>query len=100
VARKRVTIAYLMLKSNEPYRYAVCKRVHQKFTGLRSAATGKIKRGKPGSAPKDLPAACARHGLPPVRRFEELPAGERRMLHERGLEPAVRELHGQPAAPQ
>ena len=96
VARKLVTIAYLMLKKNEPYRYAVSKRVHEKFTGLRSVATGRTARGKPGSMPKDLPAACERHGLPPVRRFEQLPAGERRMLAERDLEPAVRELHAQP----
>ena len=98
VARKLVTIAYLMLKNNEPYRYAVARRVHEKFTGLGSTATGKPTRSKPGSAPRDLPAACAKHGLPPVRRFDELPAGERRMLHDRGLEPAVRELHAQPAA--
>lgn len=100
VARKLVTIAYLMLKNNEPYRYAQAKRVHEKFTGLQSAATGKVARGKPGSAPVDLPAACAKHGLPPVRRFDELPAGERRILKDRGLEPAVRALHAQPAAPR
>ena len=85
VARKLVTIAYLMLKNNEPYWYAVAKRVHEKFTGLRSAATGKVARGKPGSVPTDLPATCAKHGLPAVRRFDDLPAGERRMLHDRGL---------------
>ena len=98
VARKLVTIAYLMLKNNEPYRYAVAKRVHEKFTGLGTAATGKPARSKPGSAPRDLPAACAKHGLPPVRRFDELPAGEQRMLRDRELEPTVRELHAQPAA--
>jgi hypothetical protein len=96
VARKLVTIAYLMLKSNEPYRYAITKCVHEKFTGLRSVATGKPMRGKPGSVPKNLPAACERHGLPSVRRFDQLPAGERRMLQERGLERDVRELHAQP----
>lgn len=98
VARKRVTIAYLMLKNNEPYRYAVCKRVHEKFTSLQSTATGKAVRSKRGSVPTDLPAAYAKHGLPPVRRFEDLPGGERRMLQERGLEPAARELRAQPAA--
>jgi len=72
--------------------------VHEKFTGLRSAATGKVALGKPGSAPADLPATCDRYGLPPVRRFGELPAGERRMLNDHGLEPAVRTLHAQPAA--
>jgi transposase len=96
VARKLVTIAYLMLKNNEPYRYAVTKRVHEKFTTLRSNTTGKVTRTKRGSAPKDLPAACAVHGLPPVRRFNELPAGEQQMLRDRDLEPAVRALHAQP----
>jgi transposase len=100
VARKLVTIAYLMLKNNEPYRYAVVKRVHQKFTGLRSTVAGKPTRAKPGNVPKDLSEACATHGLPPIRRFDELPAGERRVLRERGLEPAVRELHAQPASAQ
>ena len=94
-----VTIAYLMLKNNEPYRYAVAKRVHEKFTGLRTVAAGKPTRSKPGSVPKDLAAACATHGLPPIRRFDELPAGERRVLREGGLEETVREMHAQPAAP-
>ena len=97
VARKLVCIAYQMLKNNEPYRYAVTKRVHEKFTSLQATATGQPVRSKRGSVPTDLPAACVKHGLPPVHRFEELPAGERRMLHDRGLEPAVRELHAQPA---
>ncbi len=96
VARKLVTIAWLMLKNNEPYRYAVANRVHKKFTRLRFTATGELTRSKRGSAPKDLPAAYVKHGLPPVRRFDELPAGERQMLRDRGLEPAVRELHAQP----
>jgi hypothetical protein len=96
VARKLVTIAWLMLKNNEQYRYAVAKRVHKKFTGLRSTATGELTRSKRGSAAKDLPAAYIKHGLPPVRRFDELPAGERQMLRDRRLEPAVRELHARP----
>jgi len=76
VARKLVTIAYLMLKNNEPDRYAVAKRVHEKFTGLKFTATGKSGRLKSCDVPRDLPAACATHALPPVRHFDGLAAGE------------------------
>jgi transposase len=102
VARKLVTIAWLMLKNNEPYRYAVVEQVHRKFRGLRSVATGgkaAPRAGRAASQPRDLPEACQRYRLPPVRRFDELPAGEQRMLQGRRLERAVRKLHGlQPPA--
>jgi transposase len=98
VARKVVTIAYLMLKNNEPYRYAVVDRTHKKFTSLRSSVQATSVKRKRRSAPTDLPSAYSLHGLPAVRRFDELPAGERRMLHERGLEPAIRVLHAQSSA--
>lgn len=89
VARKLVTIAYLMLRNNEPYRYAVAKRVHEKFTTLGSRATGKPARTPPGTAPRDLPHVYARHGLPVARRPDQLPSGERRMLVDKGVDQVV-----------
>jgi transposase len=97
VARKLVTIAYLMLRNNEPYRYAVPKRVHTKFTKLGSRATGKPARTPPGKAPRDLPQTYDRHGLPPARHFDQLPSGERQMLAAAGVEEVVQAMHG--AAP-
>lgn len=41
---EEVRVAYLMLKNNEPYRYAVAKWVHEKFTGLKSVVRGKCNR--------------------------------------------------------
>lgn len=93
VARKLVTIAYLMLKNKEPYRYALPKRVHEKFTHLRTVASGTP--AKPVKAkPTTLPAACAGHDLPPIRTFPDLPPGERKMLQARRLDGVVRDMHG------
>jgi len=71
VARKLVNIAYLMLKNNEPYGYAVSKRVHERFTGLKFTATGKSGRPKSWDV-QEAPAgglrdACVAAG-PPLRR--------------------------------
>lgn len=43
-ARKLVTIAWHMLKNNEPYRYAQPKTLEAKFSRLRVRATGKKKQ--------------------------------------------------------
>jgi hypothetical protein len=85
VARKLVTIAFLMLKNKEPYRYAVAKRVHEKFTHMCSVATGKQAKAVKAT-PRTLPAACAGHDLPPIRAFPDLPPGERRMLRDKQIE--------------
>ena len=97
VARKLVTIAYLMLKNGEPYRYAKPELMSKKLTKLRGSHTG------PGEGPRSpRPRAEAKGGLsevyraaqlPPVTAPEGLPAGERRMLAERGLEGYVRGLY-------
>jgi len=44
-ARKLVTIAWHMLKNNEPYRYAQPKTVQAKYSRLRIRATGNKKNG-------------------------------------------------------
>lgn len=44
-ARKLVTIAWHMLKNNEPYRYAQPKTVEAKLSRLRVRATGRKKKG-------------------------------------------------------
>jgi transposase len=97
VARKLVTIAYLMLKDNEPYRYAKPELIREKFAKLRG--NGHEPAEGP-SAPR--PRTKAKQGLedvyrsaqlPPVTGPEGLPAGERRMLAERGLEGFVRGLY-------
>jgi transposase len=99
VARKLVTVAFLMLKHNEPYRYARPELMREKFTALQmrgrepSAANvlampkPKVK-GKPGLAEVYRAA-----GLPAVMCPEELPLGEQRMLTERALGEFVAELY-------
>ena len=92
-ARKLVTIAWHMLKNNEPYRYAQPKTVEAKFSRLRVRATGqKRKTGTKGQkraasygtgqrtrAVPALDQLYAAEGLPPL---SVLPAGEQAMLEQ------------------
>jgi transposase len=103
VARKLVTIAFLMLKHNEPYRYARLELMREKFATLQArgaepdGATRPAKpraKGKPGLAEVYRAA-----GLPAVTSPEELPAGEQRMLTERELTEFVAELYQPTAGP-
>lgn len=97
VARKLVTVAFLMLKNNEPYRYARPELMRKKFTTLKvkDAGSNKVRtRGKPGLA--DVYQAA---GLPRVTRPEDLPPGESQMLSERKLNDFVEDLY-QPKARQ
>ena len=96
VARKLVTIAYLMLKNNEPYRYAKPDLIRAKFAKLQATdpaggAARPPRRAKAGSGLAEVYRAAQ---LPLVTTPEGLPAGERRMLAERGLEGFVQELYG------
>lgn len=92
IARKPVTIAYLMLKNKEHFRYAVAERVHGKFTYLRTVTTGGPT--KPVKAKHTtLPAVCAGRHLPPIRTFTNLPTGERKMLKEQQIEGVLGDLH-------
>ena len=96
VARKLVTIAYLMLKNNEPYRYAKPELMAHKFAVLNRGTNGSAprrKRGFTAQARSGLTAVYTHAGLPPVVAPDELPNGERRMLMERKLNDFVSELY-------
>ncbi len=104
-ARKMVTIAFLMLKNNEPYRYASPLPTRAKLGRLRIAATGERKYAKPALG-KNRPATYgagqhvvrwpgladvyASEGLPPVVEIDALPPGERRLLDRESLTEIVR----------
>lgn len=88
-ARKVVTIAYLMLKHNEPYRYAKPETIRCKFNRLhRGAGT------RTNCRSSDLAQICRDGGLRSPLSFDELPAGERRMLAETGTEDFARQVGG------
>ena len=100
-ARKLVTIAYLMLKTNEPYRYAQPATVQAKLARLRVRGGGRKRKGgtKKGAAGRHpnygsgngqkrippLQEVCRKEGVAEPRPLEELPAGEQRMLADTGL---------------
>jgi transposase len=95
VARKLVTIAFLMLKNNEPYRYARPALMRNKFATLGKRCL-EPKSGRPPSEPREkgrsgLAEVYQAAGLPAVRCPDELPAGEQRMLTERELDAFVAE---------
>ncbi len=97
VARKLVTIAYLMLKNDEPYRYAKPDLMSEKFAKLRGNGHEPAE-GPPAPRPRTkakegLEELYRSAQLPPVTSPEGLPAGERRMLAERGLEGFVQGLY-------
>lgn len=105
VARKLVTIAYLMLKNNEPYRYAKPKLMAEKFaalehaTGDGSSHSRKRTPGPTSQARTGLAAVYANARLPKVSSPNELPDGEQRMLRERELLSFIRDLY-EPAPKQ
>jgi len=96
-----------MLKHNEPYRYAKPGTVHEKLSDIRRKAG----QGKAGSRlPNKRKAATTtaknqagptsrlndvygRAGLPSVRRPDQLPAGEQRMLAEVGVAEFAQAIH-------
>ena len=99
VARKLVTIAHLMLKNNEPYRYARPELMREKFTALKVMPTGQKAKNfapkmKPGLA--DIYSAAK---LPRVTIPDQLPKGEQKMLTDRKLRQFVQDLY-RPAAAQ
>ena len=104
MARKLATVAYHMLKHNEPYRYATPELVAKKFTQLHSQARKVLsdRSGSPGltqAARAGLSAVYEQAGLPPVKIPSALPAGERHMLAERELTGYVDQLYStRPAA--
>lgn len=96
VARKLVTITYLMLKNNEPYRYAKPALMSQKFVALDRAQrddSGKKNDSKRTAVNRSNLAEVYHYAnLPPVTLPEQLSSGERRMLKERKLTTYVEEL--------
>jgi hypothetical protein len=102
-ARKLVTIAFLMLKNNEPYRYARPERVQAKLRHVERAAEEAGKTAEPGSGrepvaePKDrLNRTYTRAGLPGSRGPEEWSAGERRALEAAGAREFAEAVHARP----
>ena len=105
-ARKLVTIAWHMLKKNEPYRYALPMPTQDKLSRLRVQATGKKRKTGPakGSAPaphsegrsvRSVPALASVYqseGLPAPTSLKEIAAAERRMLSQAGVSQWVESL--------
>lgn len=113
-ARKLVTIIFLMLKNNEPYRYAVPFTTQTKLSRLRVAVTGKHRKPKhkgrrpgvknganpPSRLVSSLPTACQQEGLPRVHGFEELPIGEQRILKSLGVIEFVEQINNDQRVPR
>ena len=88
-ARKLVVIAHLMLKNNEPYRYALPETTRDKLADLRVAATGErrkksgplrepMQRREPGVRARKTPAlneVYADEALPAAKALAELATG-------------------------
>jgi len=91
LARKLVTIAYLMLKSNEPYRYARPDLMRRKFLKLKVLS----KASSPGSG---LAGVYQDAKLPAVTVPAALPNGEQRMLKQRKLTSYVADLYADNAS--
>lgn len=85
LARKLVTIAFLMLKNNEPYRYARPELMRKKLTKLEVLPKGTKAAG--------LDSIYRAARLPQVKTPGQLPPGEDRMLTDLELQVFVRELY-------
>lgn len=97
-ARKLVTIAYLVLKHNEPYRYAKPETVRLKLAAVRRAAGEKRSRSpNPDAPPAEgrLNTIYARAGLPQAQTPDQWPAGERRTLVEAGAAEFAAQVHAE-----
>ena len=102
-ARKLATIAYRMLKNNEPYRYAVAARTQDKLRNLRNKAGGaklppppryrydaEVQKNRPKGDFQvryvpPLADVYKNEGLPLALTFSELSSGEQRVLKEMGM---------------
>lgn len=113
-ARKLVGVAWLMLKNNEPYRYANPSTTQQKLSRLRVAVTGELRKPdrkgrrpgvKNGANPPtrltpSLAEVCQQEGLPPAHGFEDLPAGEQRILQSLGVIDYVQQISQERRTPR
>ena len=86
LARKLALVAYLMLKHDEPYRYARPQLIRAKFVRLKAI---------PPRAPivPGLEGVYQAASLPKVTPPSRLPRGELKMLVGRKLQPYVREIY-------
>jgi transposase len=104
VARKLVTIAHLMLKHNEPYRYAKPQLMTDKFVKLIRKSTADAAESRKqtaalrAAARKGLGAVYETAGVPRATPPEALAPGERKVLKERKLDDFVHELYSTPAS--
>lgn len=105
-ARKLVTIAYLMLKNNEPYRYGQPDSIRAKLRIVERALE------EEGEAPKEpcerkgtgepknrLNRIYHRFGLPQAKNPSEWSAGEKRSLEESGTKAFAHQVHSVPPRP-
>jgi transposase len=103
-ARKLVTVAYLMLKNNEPYRYAKPDVVRRKLTDCRGKAQllpvkpATVRRAADGESP--LADLYRRHGLPACQPPARWSAGERRALEAAEVMPFAGSVHDPAATPK
>jgi transposase len=104
VARKLAQFAWHLLKTGEPYRYALPRATEYKLAKLRVAATGEKRRsglgagidprtarasGEKGRTQRSLPEVLANEGVPAAA---PAPAGERRHVSELKLDEFVDDL--------
>ena len=101
-ARKLVTIAFLMLKNNEPYRYAIPGNTRgklrklQKSAELLEAGSETQNHTNEQEEPADiLNRVYARRGLPQSQGPDQWSAGEKRALQEAGVKVFADSVHAQ-----
>lgn len=98
-ARKLVTIAFLMLKHKEPYRYAKPDLIRRKFRELHYLSTGERLPRKRSSRSRTLNDIYQAAGLPTTVSYDSMSAGERKMLKARRLTEWVKEIQSASGAP-
>jgi transposase len=102
-ARKLVTIAWHMLKNNEPYRYAVPRSTETKLSKLRVRATGQKRRAsrKGTKRPASYGSGNQTRTIPSIDRVydnEEIPSlqplssGEKKTIRRSGTTKFVQEI--------
>jgi len=107
-ARKLATIAFHMLRNNEPYRYASPRSTQTKLANLRVAVTGKRRiggtpkgAGRPanygtGIGTREIPSLAklyAAEGLPSPKDPENLNPGEKKFINRIGIAAHVKSIH-------
>jgi transposase len=105
-ARKMVTVAWLMLQHNEPYRYSLPGPTQTKLASFRIEATGQRRAKGPLVEPRQprpngirvrttypLNRVYQMEGLPETKTLDELALGEKRHVRSTGSEPLIRRIH-------